>query len=338
MKKTQSIFLLTSPIGISNIRNLQKWKESDSKILVNIFNLNCEGIEAELVINHMVPKLGSFKFNLVHKIMVALSHKKLLKKIDALQQDVEETIVFFQDYDVTTNYVIHYFRKDANKKAYIIEDGMVNYIPLKRASFFKAFFKKVFYNSLGFSYKFVRVSATAIEQDFVSGQFVRSPEYSNLPAKSLPLLFDKISYDPLINRVLILGQEPYIGFRGITKRKYLECLNCMINAIITTHSDSCLEVFYKPHRAGQSISPDDFLYRQRLFIIDDTSPIEELLECFRPMVIYSFNSSALINIKLALDAESMSKVDVFSNGSLITDQDMKELLHTFGIKDMYNEK
>ena len=152
--------------------------------------------------------------------------------------------------------------------------------------------------------------------DVVNGQYVYFPDLAFTPKKSIQIPFKKLSYD-LIDRVLILGQEPIVGL--ITVTSYLNSLCNVIDDSLIDFKD--YKFYYKPHHHGKNKLANKFLQKklgEKLNIIEDNTPIHMLVAEIKPSVVISFGSTASLNLKLILPEKVVSRVyllrsSVFSN-------------------------
>jgi hypothetical protein len=124
------------------------------------------------------------------------------------------------------------------------------------------------------------------------------------PAKSLQLPFDSISYNPEPNSVLIIGQDIMHNYHK-GEEYYTKRLGKLFQIIQNDHSDKL--IIYKPHRNGNTNTAEKLLckYFEDYKLFQSITPVEECIKGIRPKYIYSFESSAIINLKIAMKDQVM---------------------------------
>ena len=148
-------------------------------------------------------------------------------------------------------------------------------------------------------------SCTGIESCEINKQYLHFPELSNYPLKTQPLSIKKIEYAPLTGLSIILGQTTEIASQDM----YRTALIDLIKIIHNQNQDSV--ILYKPHR-WEKWNIKQILSNNKIVLVNDNDPIEEIVQKIRPENIYSFGSSALINIGMCLTKKCKSKVNIYA--------------------------
>ncbi|WP_420401447.1 polysialyltransferase family glycosyltransferase [Flagellimonas sp.] len=236
--------------------------------------------------------------------------------------------------DVLNNYFFFSFRKTKPQEKIVVEDGILNYYERKieNNKSFIYFIKFLLCRLHNIPFKFLEGNITGIDYEHVKKQYVRLPEVAIAPEKAVQLPFDKIAYTPLDGTFLFIGQDIIANVCGNEEyEKRIAYFFSKINEITNfdQHRD---RLIYKPHRNG-----DSFLARKygrinfgdAFELHEDNTPIEEMVSDIRPSKIFSFSSSGLLNIKLALAEDS----DVcFYAHPFASAPRLVELFEKFGIR------
>lgn len=240
-------------------------------------------------------------------------YKKLIRRAESkLREYTSFTIYYANLEDVLSNYFFFSFRKDSLKERVIVEDGALNYYFYREKDLprFNYLMKLFLSNMIGVPFRRIKGDVSGIEYDYVRKQFVRAPNLAVYPEKSLQLPFKRISYKCNKDTILIIGQEPYSNFLG--ENVYETGLKQLCGIIESRIDKQKIKVFYKPHRDGSYSEPKRVL--DRFFIDYEILPregvIEELICNFKPAQIYSFDSSALANLKIA--TQQISNLQIFA--------------------------
>jgi len=252
--------------------------------------------------NQSTNKFSDFK-NIIFKIK---QYKAIIKDLNIYKKKKNITLYFTYVEDILTNYLLFSFNK--NILGIVVEDGTLNYYPhtIKSLSQKKVFFKWFLSNLYNVRFKYYKGHSSGIEYEKVLKQFVRLPELSQFPSKSCKL---RHPTRKLItsNTALIIGQEGYINQLG--EANYNKNLIDLCEIIKSKNNFLNLgKIYYKPHRHGKRIDltilKSIFINKQVIYL-DSDKPLEDLF--FNELgskYIYSFDSSALLNIYL----ESEEKV------------------------------
>lgn len=278
-------------------------------------------------------------FNVVSSIKNILSkiktYKKLIAQLQPYKNKEQITLYFTYIEDILTNYLLLSF----NDKivGIVVEDGTLNYYPhtIHSISKKKIFLKWFLSNILGIRFKLYKGHSSGIEYKHVLKQYVRVPELSVFPKKSVPLpyFFKK---PVLSNTALIIGQEAYINMHG--KKLYNKRLLELISLLKEDPDFRFIsKIYYKPHRHGERIdySIFDRLFKETNFeVLDEQDPLESLyFNKLGSKFIYSFDSSAILNIYLEID-DSL-KEQIHFNVLLKYNSQLKPIFEKFKFK-VYN--
>ena len=142
-----------------------------------------------------------------------------------------------------------------------------------------------------------------IFKDWVVAQYVRIPDRSVCPDKSIFLPFEPIDYKPNSENVLIIGQDIRQDIDG--KEEYSIKLEKLFNHVLDKVPNG--KIYYKPHRNGDVKTAEILLKKVfgQYLVFDDPTPVEECLDQLLPQNIFSFESTAILNIKLALKRDDI---------------------------------
>lgn len=234
--------------------------------------------------------------------------------------------------DVLNNYLFFRFRRKSQIKRTLVEDGILNYYDYRITSDRKWTFhlKKWFALLLGMPYKILYGQLSGIDLPEVQNQYVKFPEFALYPEKALPLGHYQIEYVPDKNKVLFIGQDVLENVFGHTE--YGNLVSSMIQQIqkLTTTSDV---IYYKPHRNGSYQVALDLLiqhFGNRVALMQDNSPVEYLVADIRPGKIFSFFSTALVNIQMSLEKDQ--NISIYSMPFGKVDNKVLKLFEHVGIK------
>ena len=235
--------------------------------------------------------------NIIFKIK---QYKEIIKELNVYKKEKNITLYFTYVEDILTNFLLFSFNK--NLKGIVVEDGTLNYYPhtIKSLSQKKVFLKWLLSNLYNVRFKFYKGHSSGIESKNVVKQYVRVPELSQFPEKSVKLKFLTRTLI-LTNTVLIIGQEGYITQFG--ENKYFNNLKDLVKLIQSNKLyDQIDKIYYKPHRHGKRINLEQlkslFLKKEVIYLESD-EPLEDLFfDKLGSKYIYSFDSSALLNIYL----------------------------------------
>lgn len=257
--------------------------------------------------NQPLGKTSAF-INIYIKI---IHYKRLIQKLKKYKNAKQITLYFTYIEDILTNFLLLSFNK--NLKGIVIEDGTLNYywhtiksIPLK-----KRIIKWSMSNLLGIRYKFYKGHSSGIEYDHVIKQFVKAPSLSLFPEKSVQMPL--IKKDVLLsNTALIIGQEAYINMFGL--KRYQKALSKLISKLQSKpYYSSLIKIYYKPHRHGQRIDYGAFkkhFFNKEIEILEEDTSLEDMyFNHLGSKYIFSFDSSAVINIYLEADDELKDKLN-----------------------------
>ena len=235
--------------------------------------------------------------NIISKIK---QYKAIIKKLSVYKKEKNITLYFTYIEDILTNYLLLSF--NSNLKGIVVEDGTLNYYPhtIKFLSRKKIILKWFLSNLYNLRFKLYKGHSSGIEYKHVIKQYVRVPELSMFPNKSINLPYPKRTNE-LKNTILIIGQESYINQEG--EQKYIESLLKMFSIIKTKkYYKNISKVYYKPHRNGKRLNLDwlenQFKDINFKYLELDTSLEDLYFDNLGSKYIFTFDSSALLNIFL----------------------------------------
>lgn len=259
--------------------------------------------------NQSSGKLSAFT-NIIFKIK---QYKEIIKELTIYKTEQNITLYFTYIEDILTNFLLFSFNK--NMRGIVVEDGTLNYYPhtIRSLSQKKVILKWVLSNLYNVRFKFYKGHSSGIEYSNVAKQYVRVPELSQFPEKSVKLIYPTRKLN-VTDTILVIGQEGYINQLG--ESRYVNNLKDLSKLIQSKKYYSHIEkVYYKPHRNGKRIDLEQlktlFLTKEVTYLESD-EPLEDLyFNKLGSKYIYSFDSSALINIYL--ESEDVIKKELNFN-------------------------
>ncbi|MDY8138681.1 hypothetical protein [Aquimarina sp. 2201CG5-10] len=323
--KNINVFIAISPSHILNFESIIKSElhSSGSTILLNPGNFKYETKLWDNVINgnmDLTYTVSSGLGKIIFQLKKISGYKKYLKKIKR-EFSLKSRCEFYYCNldDILTNHIFQIFKTNTKNTFYVVEDGILNYYHPDRVISTLSFKKKLcrLYN---LRFEIFLSHPTNISANIVNGQYVRIPEKAICSEKSIKLPFEQILYKPFEDVVLIIGQDIMHNCEE-GEAYYEKRLDLLFKRIKEQKKGK--KVVYKPHRNGD-ISIAKKLLKQNfenyeLFL--DNTPIEDCIPEIAPLEIYSFESSAILNLKIALkDSPILFTVLPFNdkNKNLIT--------------------
>lgn len=304
--KQKSVFIAIAPNHISNFESMIDNDLSIGNTLLfnpGGFDFN-KDIWSEVINGSLDLKYNeSNSFNkLRYQIKKLLGYKTFTKKIrESLTSEYNYNYYYCNLDDVLSNYIFHYLNNKANVINHAVEDGILNYYyPTINTSKLKS--KRLFCKYvLGIDFIPEKNHPTRINSNSVRSQYVRIPESSICPEKSVQLPYSKIHYDPKDKVVLIIGQDiMHNSEEG--PLYYKDRLKALFESVKkeTIHQT---KIVYKPHRNGDHSIAEEILITmfENVELFMDITPIEECITQIKPSKIYSFESSAILNLKIAFE-------------------------------------
>ncbi|SDS38848.1 hypothetical protein SAMN05216503_2904 [Polaribacter sp. KT25b] len=275
--------------------------------------------------NQSSGKLSAFT-NITLKIK---QYKEIIKELTIYKTEQNITLYFTYIEDILTNFLLFSFNK--NMRGIVVEDGTLNYYPhtIKSLSQKKVILKWMLSNLYNVRFKFYKGHSSGIEYENVVKQYVRVPELSQFPEKSVKLIYPTRKLN-VTDTILIIGQEGYINQLG--ESRYINNLKDLGKLIQSKKYYSQIEkIYYKPHRNGKRIDLEQlkslFLTKQVIYLESD-EPLEDLyFNKLGSKYIYSFDSSALINIYL--ESEDVIKKELNFNVLLRYNNLLKPIFQKF---------
>lgn len=280
---------------------------TSNAILFNKF-LWDEVISIDESFNNQSYSTISSIYNIYNKIR---NYKKIIARLDKFRNEKKITLFFTYIEDILTNYLLLSF--NSYLIGVVVEDGTLNYYghTIKNISPLTRYSKWILSNCIGVKYRFYKGHSSGIEYDHVVKQYVKMPELSVCPEKSVQLPFSTEIFKPE-ETVLIVGQEAYINMSGL--KRYQNALKELIELINKkNYLKTVKKVYYKPHRHGQRINYNilkENLIDKEVEILEKDMPLERLyFEKLKSKYIFSFDSSVLLNIYIESCKESREMLD-----------------------------
>jgi hypothetical protein len=189
--------------------------------------------------------------------------------------------------------------------------------------------KWILSNLYNVRFKFYKGHSSGIEYAHVTKQYVRVPQMSQFPEKSIQLKYPTRKLN-ITSTVLIIGQESYINQFG--EDRYTNNLKDLSKLIQSDKDYFNMEkIYYKPHRHGKRIGIEQLnslFPNKELSYLGSDVPLEDLFfDELGSKYIYSFDSSALLNIYL--ESEESIKKELHFNVLLRYNKLLKPIFHKF---------
>lgn len=287
---------------------------SGKAILINPgdFHVNTDKwdvvVQGELDLTYKVSSLVK-KF--LFQVKKFISYKRFLKKVSKkLTFDESYDMYYCNLDDVLTNHLYQKLISNNSNRFIVVEDGILNYYHPKRD--LKVLYRKKFFSSLlSIDFEIFTNHPTNVESERIVKQYVRLPEKAIAAAKSVKLPYKSISYQELEDVLLIIGQD-IMHNTSLGEEYYIERVKKLFSNIVQLEGKK-KRVIYKPHRNGNIELAKNILFQtfSNHEVLMDITPIEELIEAISPKSIYSFESSAMLNLKLSLKNDKV-KMGVLS--------------------------
>lgn len=175
---------------------------------------------------------------------------------------------------------------------------------------------------IGINYK-LRRRIVYLESNEVKSIIVPSLKLIN-NTKSRLVPFRRLNFFDPKGPIIFLGQP----LQGLKKDSYIKQIQRCISILSDEHD---LEILFKKHYSDPQRIADSL---RGISVIKDDSPIEELLPIYRPSLVASFYSSALLNIRLY--SEEIEIISFINSDDKFTLKDhQKIILRSF---DKFNIK
>ncbi len=305
---TKSIFIAIAPNHISTFESIIKNNLHKGKTtLLNPGNFKYDNSLWNEVINgnmNLQYNVSSRLKKLVFQLNKLMGYKRFIyKTIKKINFDENINYYYCNLDDILSNHIYCLINKTKNRVNFAVEDGILNYYYPKESKK-QIQQKKLLSKLIGLKFTPFTNHPTNINSKSVKGQFVRLPSDTINPAKSLQLPFDSISYNPEPNSVLIIGQDIMHNYHK-GEEYYTKRLGKLFQIIQNDHSDKL--IIYKPHRNGNTNTAEKLLckYFEDYKLFQSITTVEECIKGIRPKYIYSFESSAIINLKIAMKDQVM---------------------------------
>lgn len=333
-------FIMISPIGIKNAELYIKQysKDSDKLILVNASNFPYDKNLWDDVIKSKDFSYDSDHANLFAKLYYQfkkgyMSKKVLHEIVRKLKNNTHDKVeFFFQNLeDPLSNFV--FFKKAGPLKITpsVIEEGMANYydyyheFPERKE---KLRLKKLFFSLIGLPFE---IPETLIGHNYkeISHFYVKNPDLSLVPSKSLVIEDEQLNYKPDPMKILIIGQEGYSNVYG--RSRYNDELLSLLKDVKSEFKNH--KITYKMHwnsnvDISELLAMSEF---QDVSINKNKASIESIISDLSPSVIISFTSSALVNLRLMAKGELNSSILFFYRNSFDSPRIILELYEKIGI-------
>lgn len=299
-----SLFIAISPSHILNFEELIKCELHAGKaILINPGDFHFDSHKWDIVVCgglDLIYKYSSPMKKIWFQLKKLILYKKYVTSVYT-KIDVRADYDFYYCNleDVLTNHLYQELIKNHYNKFIVVEDGVLNYYhPVQNLKLLKR--KKLLSTIFGLNFKIYMGHPTNIESKEVAMQYVRLPTKAISPSKSFTLPYKNIEYQAKEQVLLVIGQD-IMHNTTLGEEYYIQRVEKLFLSILELEGEN-KKVIYKPHRNGNIDLAKKAL--SKIFpnseVLMDITPIEELVELIAPGAIYSFESSAMLNLKLSL--------------------------------------
>lgn len=334
--KKLNIFISIAPSHNRNFEDILRLCNSieSTNILINPGNyIHTSAVWDNVIIDttKMNNPTGSLLNNIWFQIKKIKAYKKIIKEAEKRIPEQNFSLYYCNLEDILNNYFFFSFRKKLLNESILVEDGILNYYNYNLNKKTKKIFriKQLISFFFGISYKMVSGQLSGIDMFRVKKQYVKYPLKAIFPEKAIALPIMELKYKPLHNRVLFIGQDILENILGT--EKYVFYFKEIIGRIKEI-MDEDFQLLYKPHRNGSYttvLSLLDSAFGNQYELVLNNTPVEELIDEIKPNYIFSFYSTALLNIKMALPESST--VEIFFKPLETTDAKISQLFIESGI-------
>lgn len=302
--KKKSVFIAIAPNHISNFEQIiSNNVDINNTLLLNPGNFEFnKSLWTEVINGSLDLKYtDSNNFNkLNYQLRKLFGYKNYTQKISQhFSGDNDYNFYYCNLDDILTNYIFYYLNKRRKVNNFVVEDGILNYY-YPTINSLKLKYKRLLCKTiLGIDFIPEYRHPTKIHCNSVISQYVRIPESSICPEKSVKLPFSKIHFETKKDVVLIIGQD--IMHNSKEGPNYYKSRLKMLFLFVKEKTTSTTKVVYKPHRNGDFKIAETILKEifDKVEMYIDVTPIESCITKIKPCMIFSFESSALINLKIA---------------------------------------
>ncbi|WP_159018816.1 hypothetical protein [Algibacter sp. L3A6] len=303
------------PISPSHILNFEQLILEAGNEYKNIL-LNPGGFKYNIEVWDIVigdsKKLTSNETNFFRKIKYQLykieSYQLFIKKVEERLSIYTSINLYYCNLeDILTNFFFFSYKPKSVVNKFLVEDGVLNYYNYKiqEKGIRKFYFKNFLCKFYGIPFTIFKGEVSGIDLKYIEKQYVRIPSLAIYPEKALQLPFKEIFFEPKKNVVLFIGQDIFVNIIGI--KEYLERVDYYFKLIKINNKDDSFEFIYKPHRNGDYSLIEELCIKYfdnsfRFYLEEEL--VEEAVTNIKPSKIYTFSSSGILNIKLALPLDS----------------------------------
>lgn len=274
---------------------------------------------------------GSGMKNKIYRLRRA---KKIFHIIEELIQANQHVVVYMPHlYEYLSNY-FYFNYKHPSIEFNILQDGILNFYAKKieTSQYLRQYAQALFSHILMFPFIPFRGYLTGINRPDIKKQYLLGAiDLSDFPDKGQLVLVDKqLQQDIDTEAVMFIGQETLI--ERMDKLRFLFYMQNVMQFI--TKQFSGMKLYYKPkdYHLFQELGMHNMLPKE-IIVLDDTVCVEELFLTNPVRHIISFNSTALLNIKLLfghhVECYSYQFDKVLDDMSLITLENKKKLSALF---------
>ena len=249
-----------------------------------------------------------------NNILLTFHLSYLLYKITTTKQAVD--IYIPHPGHILSNYL--FFSDIPNKRIFIYEDGLSNYIDASSHNPFIGKLKLTLARLCGLQYREYSGHLAGYDAGSYDGAYLSMPDKAvskDRLGTLHRLSFETQAFASKHNTILFLDQD-------VSSRMSAEARDCCIAAMLAAYPPGKYIYHYKPHhdyssRLSETMQPLDPKLRNL--------PAEILIERFRPSHVISFFSSALVNIKSGWP--QVECVSLAANQIVISRNGKPSLLH-----------
>ena len=257
--------------------------------------------------------------------------KKLEKKIENnLNINKEDILFVYTEYEVLNQYMMSLFKK-VGAKVYIINEGLATYLTYGVTNEGGLTVKekiKMFYVKHVHGYKFVEflkynnIIFPQINEKYIDGVLVYLDVSIVRKIKKVLISKNQKAFYLDNNKAIFLNEKMYDYY--CSKAEY----KVILNDVLSKMTQKFEKVYFKFHPRE---TEDNKIWQlkivnsfQDIEVINDTSPIEYLLERYNTKYVFSFLSAALLNVNAmgAIPVYIYHLYDIISKNSVFKQIDL----------------
>lgn len=290
-----NLFLIHTPFHLLQAKMLisSRFKD-DTNVLISdrriLFDLS---LDQPFLLKILLPSLSNYAFG--HK---GFRHSRTIIEIFRHLAINNDCRIIISDINYQINNLV-FFDSVLSKRCdfFLISDGALSY--LEESNDFRKHLIDVckrilYYFHLSYRATPLLGHVSGMNHTRVLKCFSFEDKYVLFPKEKIELLNFKIELPLYRKKVIFLGQ-PYDEY--VCEEKWIEFVDHLISQIFGIFDRNEYTFYFKPHHCEGDITRQLFC-KYGFVVVEDKRPIEEFILDLGVTNIASFNSSALINLKL----------------------------------------